>query len=214
MTNIYILKLEKGNYYVGKTKDVDKRFAEHLGGKGSAWTNIHKPIEVEKIINDVSPFDEDKYVKEYMSKYGIDKVRGGSYVQEKLNDIQYISLKTEIWGAKDLCTRCGRDNHFVKDCWAGKDVDGNEIFDVDACYDVWCCEYCDQEYDNEAKCIEHEKKCKLTKRSYKGKTFFVQRNDKCYRCGREGHYAENCYAKTKVSNGKDKCYRCGTWFLL
>ena len=38
LTNIYILKLEGGNYYVGKTDNPTKRYQEHVEGKGSAWT--------------------------------------------------------------------------------------------------------------------------------------------------------------------------------
>ena len=80
-----------------------------------------------------------------MSKYGIDNVRGGSYVTEELDDIQHYSLKKEIWAAKNLCTKCGRNNHFVKNCYATTDVDGKslyssdeesdeESYDDDACY--------------------------------------------------------------------------------
>ena len=47
-TNIYILKLNNDNYYVGKTKNVNKRFQEHLSGNGSSWTQMHKPIEIIK----------------------------------------------------------------------------------------------------------------------------------------------------------------------
>ena len=80
-TNIYILKLKDNNYYVGKTKDVNKRFQEHISGNGSSWTKKYKPCEILKIINNASIFEEDKQVKEMMSIYGIDKVRGGSYTK-------------------------------------------------------------------------------------------------------------------------------------
>jgi len=126
-TNIYILKLEKGHYYVGKTDNVGKRFHEHMTGKGSSWTRKYKPISIEKSIPNCSPFDEDKYVKEYMAKYGINKVRGGSYVTEELDEIQKYSIQKEIWSAKNCCTRCGRNNHFVKSCFASTDVDGYVI---------------------------------------------------------------------------------------
>jgi len=128
-TNIYILKLQGGRYYIGKSDNVSKRYEQHLNGNGSSWTKKYKPISVDKIIPNASAFDEDKYTKEYMSKYGMDKVRGGSYVSVELDDFQKQSINTEIWGAKDLCTQCGRAGHFVKDCYATKDVSGNAIYE-------------------------------------------------------------------------------------
>jgi predicted GIY-YIG superfamily endonuclease len=118
MTNIYILRLEGGKYYVGKSEDVINRFSQHINGYGSFWTRKYKPISLEKIIENASPFDEDKITKEYMSKYGIDNVRGGSYVEIELSEFHKRVLKMEIWGATDLCTQCGRAGHFVKDCYA------------------------------------------------------------------------------------------------
>ena len=73
-TTIYILKLRDGKYYVGKSDNVQKRFEQHLEGKGSAWTKKYSPINIEKKIPNASPFEEDRYVKEYMSKYGVDNV--------------------------------------------------------------------------------------------------------------------------------------------
>ena len=121
-TNIYILRLEGGKYYIGKTNNINRRKQEHLNGTASVWTRKYRPISVEKIIPDASPFDEDKYTKEYMAKYGIDNVRGGSYVSEVLDDVQKYSVQKEIWGANDLCTQCGRKGHFVKNCYAKKKV--------------------------------------------------------------------------------------------
>ncbi|MCX6704497.1 MAG: GIY-YIG nuclease family protein, partial [Candidatus Woesebacteria bacterium] len=36
-----------GSYYIGSTNDVDKRFKDHLDGRGARYTKSHKP---EKII--------------------------------------------------------------------------------------------------------------------------------------------------------------------
>lgn len=126
-TNIYILKLQGGKYYVGKSENPMKRYQEHLEGKGSAWTKKYKPISVEKIISNASPFDEDKYTKEYMSKYGVDKVRGGSYVSINLDEVQEYTLQQEIRGATDCCANCGRKGHFIKDCYAKTDTSGNSL---------------------------------------------------------------------------------------
>ena len=118
MSDIYILKLENNKYYVGKSADPHKRFQEHIKGNGSTWTQKYKPIKIIKTIESTSAFDEDKYVKEYMSKYGIDNVRGGSYVSTTLDENKKELLRTELRMAEDKCTRCGRDSHFASSCYA------------------------------------------------------------------------------------------------
>jgi len=137
MTTIYILRLEGGRYYVGKTNNVMKRYAEHQRGYGSSWTRKYKPVSIERTIENASPFEEDKMTKEYMCKYGIDRVRGGSYVEITLSEFQIEALNLEIWGAKNLCKQCGCAGHFQKDCYAGGDSDSDyfeELLDNDACY--------------------------------------------------------------------------------
>lgn len=125
--SIYVLKLEDHKYYVGKTNNVPKRYKQHVDGVGSSWTQKYKPIHIEKTVELKSPFDEDKIVKEYMSQYGINNVRGGTYVTDTLTQSQLDSLKAEIRGASDLCNKCGRESHFYKDCYAKSDTEGNII---------------------------------------------------------------------------------------
>lgn len=125
--DIYVLLLKGGRYYIGKSKNIERRYFEHCKGKGSEWTRLYPPIRIEKIIERASPFDEDKLTKEYMSKYGVENVRGGSYVEEELDDFQIEMLNREIWGAKNMCKRCGKPNHFEKDCYSIYDIDGYYI---------------------------------------------------------------------------------------
>lgn len=113
---IYILSLQEGRYYIGKTIDVIKRYQEHLNGIGSLWTRKYPPISLEKSFPMSSPFDEDKYTKEYMAKYGIDKVRGGAYIQEKLTNAQIETLRLELRAATDKCIKCGLAGHFADSC--------------------------------------------------------------------------------------------------
>jgi predicted GIY-YIG superfamily endonuclease len=197
-TNIYVLKLEGGKYYIGKSNNVMNRFQQHLNGTASAWTKKYKPISVEKTIENVSTFEEDKVTKEYMSKYGIDRVRGGSYVEVELSEFHRGALNMEIWAAKDLCTQCGRSGHFMKDCYATTDVSGNKIeyeesSDKEA--DEWGCEYCDRTFTTAFGCAVHEKSCKeKNTSSHRVK----QTSNTCYRCGRPGHYSPDCYASRHV----------------
>lgn len=114
---IYILKLEQDKYYVGKTKrPVPIRFKEHVSGFGSEYTRLYKPLRVHMVHHNCDEFDEDKYTKVYMAKYGIDNVRGGSYITIKLTSTDISSLKKELLGANNLCFKCGLSDHFAKEC--------------------------------------------------------------------------------------------------
>jgi predicted GIY-YIG superfamily endonuclease len=114
-TNVYSLLCDDDTYYIGKASNVEKRFRKHKSGNGSLWTRTHTPLKIVEIRENVSPFEEDKMVKEYMFKYGIDKVRGGSYIQLELNSCQLYTLKRELWMASDHCFQCG-DKHYCRDC--------------------------------------------------------------------------------------------------
>ena len=116
-TTIYILQLNNDKYYVGKTnKLLNDRYQEHLDGIGSFWTKKYKPLSIIKQIENSSPFDEDRYVKEYMSIYGIENVRGGSYNQEELNSETIKFLRNELRTSNNECYKCGSTSHFVNEC--------------------------------------------------------------------------------------------------
>lgn len=134
-------------FYVGKTDDIEKRFFEHTSGKGALWTKLHRPIKIEKTIDNCDPFDEDKYVKKYMTMYGIDKVRGGSYVKEVLDEEQIRIIQKEINASMDLCINCGQAGHFIRDCKEKKTV-ANKIFLL--------CKFCNKKFDTQNEVMIHE----------------------------------------------------------
>ena len=193
-TNIYILKLQGGKYYVGKTNDIERRKQEHINGTASAYTKKYKPVSVDQIIKNTSPFDEDKYVKEYMNKYGIDNVRGGTYVTEELDEVSRYQLQKELWATNDCCTQCGRKGHFVKNCKSTKDINGKAIYEEDEEYiQVWECDHCEKQYEDKSECAKHEKSCK-------NKKF----NKTCFQCGESGHYANECQNEEE----EDEVFAC------
>jgi putative endonuclease len=43
---VYILKCRDNSLYTGITNDPQKRFKEHVSGKGGRYTRSHKPIKM------------------------------------------------------------------------------------------------------------------------------------------------------------------------
>ena len=146
MSTVYVLELEHRKYYVGRTSNLQRRLQEHFSNSGgSFWTKKYKPIRLlRKIETCDSIFDEDKFVKETMAEYGIDNVRGGSYVQEYIPSEIRIHIEKEIRFAKDLCISCGSENHFVHEC------------DTVIVYE---CDICKKHFDNEMECNYHVIRC-------------------------------------------------------
>ena len=119
MVFIYVLQLEQDKWYIGKTNTnlilFKIRIETLFDSNGSEFTKTYKPLEVYEIIPECDKYDEDKYVRKYMDKYGIDNVRGGTYSRLELTVEEQQLIQKELWGTNDLCFLCGGD-HFIKDC--------------------------------------------------------------------------------------------------
>jgi hypothetical protein len=188
MVFIYTLKLIQGKYYVGKTNNPSFRLDNHFNSNGSAWTMKYKPIELLELIPNCDDYDEDKYTRKYMDKYGINNVRGGSFVSIELDKTTIQHLTQMSNGTNDKCFICSKVGHFAKNCK-----------EKDAC-DVWCCEKCNKEFDNEKKCETHEQQCEdeWEDDEETDDEEDAESNGCCFRCGREGHYATSCYASKHI----------------
>jgi predicted GIY-YIG superfamily endonuclease len=43
---VYVLECADGSHYIGHTDDVEKRWCEHAGGRGSDWCRAHPPVSL------------------------------------------------------------------------------------------------------------------------------------------------------------------------
>lgn len=187
MSTLYILQLEHGKYYVGKTDDISRRYAEHKDGMGSEWTKLHKPVKMLETRQIKSEDDETVVTKELMKKYGVDNVRGGAYCQRELPDYVEEMIQHETRSASDKCYKCGKTGHFANKCnrkssFKGTCECGNEFLDFD-------------------EFMTHMRGCKIRNKQIEKSTSYVKskpQTGNCYRCGRSGHWANNCYARTHI----------------
>jgi predicted GIY-YIG superfamily endonuclease len=80
---IYVLELENGFFYVGKTYDIKNRLKRHSKGTGSAWTKIHlfERLFKQYTFDIEKPEDEEYWENfitlKFMKEKGWKKVRGG-----------------------------------------------------------------------------------------------------------------------------------------
>ena len=215
MVFIYILELEQGKYYVGKTANHDFRLKQHFGSNGSAWTKKYKPTNVLELITNCDDFDEDKYTLKYMEKYGINNVRGGSFANIKLSDDNIQTVKQMIKGATNKCYICGKGDHFAKDCKKVSikkpqmpTINVNEKCDCPTSYFSAhrrgkCALnkiilFFEDEDDNIDKLLPDEpmKDDELTKEKKEEKQI---KSVICFKCGRKGHYSTSCYASKHIN---------------
>ena len=179
---IYVLECSDGKYYVGRTGNLGKRLKLHSNGRGSFWTRKYHMKKVVEVIKNADKFDEDKYVLKYMDKYGVENVRGGSYSQMILNNDLQKCIQRHFITANNLCYICGGKGHLIREC---------------------------PDNPKNARLLNNlEERRKFSEEPPRKKikvddiSFSFDSEALCDRCGRTGHYKEQCFSKKHFNGGK------------
>ena len=147
MVDIYVLELEDGNVYVGKTNRGKERLVQHIKGRGAEWTKLHKPKRVMAYYQGAKDSEEQKVTNQMIRKFGANKVRGESITKRKMtkseidklnNDLGFKQTKKSTTTKKKsatttkktttyTCSRCGRQGHNKTQCYAKTKSTGKAI---------------------------------------------------------------------------------------
>ena len=221
MVFIYILQLQNGKYYVGKTSNPSFRLEQHFNAESSNWTQKYKPISLIDIIPNCDERDEDKYTIQFMERYGINNTRGGSFCEIKLSDTNISTLNQMIRGVSNKCYICGRRDHFANDC--KKFIEEKKPITNEGCKCASSFLFphrkkkCalnklipvfDNETDNIDKLILQNMKNEVVQVVIqvviKEEAPQIKNNGPCFRCGRNSHYIKSCYASTHINGNSLK----------
>ena len=181
---VYVLDLTEGKKYVGSTNNLDKRIEEHKDTNiySSAWLSIYPMVFLSEI-----HYSKEKNLKileeevtfDIMQKYGIDNVRGGAYSKPEMKIEERESIVKLLHHRNDRCLKCGKSDHYINEC-------PNNSIGSQSGFWGW---------------IQTGLKV-LNETSSENKNNEKKSTNKCYKCGRDGHWAMNCFAKKHI-NGKD-----------
>ena len=154
----------------------------------------------------------------YMDIYGVNNVRGGSYVQIKLDNATIENLEKMNRGTTNKCFKCGEIGHFEKNC----NYDGEILEKINRKITNICFKcgrnghtskecYAKKNVNNEnipelceeitTYCCGYcDKEFKTVKGVTCHENLYCAYKNVCFRCGRNGHSSKECYAKKNVNN--------------
>jgi hypothetical protein len=113
MYYIYILELQENKYFIGKTTNPFFRINECMDENFSEWVEKYKPYNIELLIANCHDWELEDYTEIYINKYGVDNVRGGSYISivpylelgKKYNN-RCLTCRKKCQSSKKSCFKC------------------------------------------------------------------------------------------------------------
>ena len=88
----YVLELEGGHFYIGRTTNLHRRLREHWKGRGARFVRIFPP----RRLLEIRPGDvETATTIEYFKRYGL-RVRGGPWTTVRLSNVPAVVWREQM----------------------------------------------------------------------------------------------------------------------
>ena len=121
---IYVLRLDnrpRPFFYVGKAENIEKRIMQHQNGTGAYCITGEPFTRVDPVTKgsteNLGSWERDEVLAR-MYEFGIDNVRGWMYTLKTMSLEKKLSAFDLICDSYDLCRKCGRGTHFIRECGA------------------------------------------------------------------------------------------------
>jgi len=97
---IYVLELCENKYYIGATMamNLNTCLRQHFRYGGNDWLHKWRPLRIHKLYRNTraGTVDLNRITFEYMRKWGVDNVRGGSYSMIEFSLAESEQLKRDM----------------------------------------------------------------------------------------------------------------------
>jgi len=81
---VYILETQKHTLYCGYTDDIEKRFQQHIEGKGAKYTRANKPVRI--VYQKAFDTKSDAMKEEYRIKHKLTRQQKLALIEESQTD--------------------------------------------------------------------------------------------------------------------------------
>ena len=126
VSGVYVIKLDNGTIYVGKSKDMVKRLRQHMtSGGGAQWCRANGcndvrllPTRNTKAGQSITTMGATRNAFQ-MLRHGPDKVRGWIFTNEEaLTQNELKTIYRMLADRTDCCFKCGMYGHYSTSCSA------------------------------------------------------------------------------------------------
>ena len=95
---IYVIGQTNNKYIVVLSNETDGNVVlqKMIRELGTLWTILNRPYYIEESYPDKDEWEYEDMVLQTMAKYGIDNVRGGSYQDNELSDVDMMIVNRQV----------------------------------------------------------------------------------------------------------------------